>query len=410
MAKKSFQSSVGSLQQEGDKGRMDKRTKGLRDAAEDYRKAYGLPARYFLSLGRMVEKKNLATLVRAYARYAQGAAVAGRKLKVEGHDVEQLGAGSLEQGARGQRSEVGGQAEAFARDESLATSCWIPALVFVGSGEEEGALREQVQSLGLRVVDRTDAGPKEQGTKELKDEGTKRPKDEETKRRQNQGTEETGTEGARDEGTKGRKDEGTKGLKDEGLQKPRDEIQAENCELKTEHFTQQCGAVFFYGFRQIEENAIFYALAEAFILPSLYEEWGLVVNEAMAAGLPVIVSRTAGCAEDLLPGSEQVTDGDPASRSRQLAVGSVQCGGLATADDSGLTTDNSLEERSNGFVFDPTSADALAEALRRIAELEDRGWEMGRRSRESVERFSCGNFARQALLAAEAAVRKSATD
>jgi hypothetical protein len=45
----------------------------------DYRKAHGLPQRYFLSLGRMVEKKILATLVAAYARYAEGVAVAGER-------------------------------------------------------------------------------------------------------------------------------------------------------------------------------------------------------------------------------------------------------------------------------------------------------------------------------------------
>jgi len=75
-------------------------------------------------------------------------------------------------------------------------------------------------------------------------------------------------------------------------------------------------------------------------------------------------------------------------------------------------TDDSLEERSNGFVFDPKSSDALCEALRRIADyrttgLQDDGTsrmaEMGRRSREIVESFSCENFARQALRAAEAA-------
>ncbi len=62
-----------------------------------------------------------------------------------------------------------------------------------------------------------------------------------------------------------------------------------------------------------------------------------------------------------------------------------------------------LELRSNGFAFDPTSADALATALRRIGESEQLRHEMGKKSREIVARFSCGNFARQALRAAEAA-------
>ena len=43
-----------------------------------------------------------------------------------------------------------------------------------------------------------------------------------------------------------------------------------------------------------------YGLAEAFIHPSTVEQWGLVVNEAMAAGLPVLVSATCGCAPELV--------------------------------------------------------------------------------------------------------------
>lgn len=43
-----------------------------------------------------------------------------------------------------------------------------------------------------------------------------------------------------------------------------------------------------------------YGLAEAFIHASTVEQWGLVVNEAMAAGLPVLVSASAGCAPELV--------------------------------------------------------------------------------------------------------------
>ncbi|MGB3617862.1 MAG: glycosyltransferase family 4 protein [Catalinimonas sp.] len=43
-----------------------------------------------------------------------------------------------------------------------------------------------------------------------------------------------------------------------------------------------------------------YAAAAAFVLPSTFEPWGLVVNEAMAAGLPVLVSHECGCAPDLV--------------------------------------------------------------------------------------------------------------
>lgn len=54
------------------------------------------------------------------------------------------------------------------------------------------------------------------------------------------------------------------------------------------------------GFRQYAELPRFYGLAGAFILASTSEQWGLVINEAMAAGLPVLVSSRCGCSEDLV--------------------------------------------------------------------------------------------------------------
>lgn len=42
------------------------------------------------------------------------------------------------------------------------------------------------------------------------------------------------------------------------------------------------------------------ALSDVLVLPSYSEPWGLVVNEAMACGLPIIVSDKCGCAIDLV--------------------------------------------------------------------------------------------------------------
>ncbi len=43
-----------------------------------------------------------------------------------------------------------------------------------------------------------------------------------------------------------------------------------------------------------------YACAHVFVLPSRVEPWGLTVNEAMAASLPIIVSDRVGCVDDLV--------------------------------------------------------------------------------------------------------------
>tara|TARA_B100000212_G_scaffold340008_1_gene319615 strand:- start:2968 stop:4131 length:1164 start_codon:yes stop_codon:yes gene_type:complete len=51
---------------------------------------------------------------------------------------------------------------------------------------------------------------------------------------------------------------------------------------------------------QIEKLVKYYKNASAFILPSYFDTWGLVVNEAIASGLPCIVSENCGCAADLI--------------------------------------------------------------------------------------------------------------
>lgn len=60
------------------------------------------------------------------------------------------------------------------------------------------------------------------------------------------------------------------------------------------------GEVEFRGFLQREDLPSIYALAEALVFPTHSDTWGLVVNEAMACGLPVVASDVAGCVPDLV--------------------------------------------------------------------------------------------------------------
>ncbi len=58
--------------------------------------------------------------------------------------------------------------------------------------------------------------------------------------------------------------------------------------------------VHFLGFRNQSEIGKCYAMADVLVLPSSLETWGLVVNEAMCFGLPVITSDRVGAAADLV--------------------------------------------------------------------------------------------------------------
>lgn len=127
------------------------------------------------------------------------------------------------------------------------------------------------------------------------------------------------------------------------------------------------GVVHMPGFKQYEELPAYYAHAGAFIHASTTEQWGLVVNEAMASGLPVLVSNRCGCAADL------------------------------------------VKEGENGWTFDPTNEEQMADLMLRISSDEDARVRMGARSRDIIadwgpERFASGVSA--AIDAALAAPRK----
>ena len=56
----------------------------------------------------------------------------------------------------------------------------------------------------------------------------------------------------------------------------------------------------FLGFRNQTELPRIYDLSDVFVLPSVNETWGLIVNEVMNAGRPIIVTDQVGCQPDLV--------------------------------------------------------------------------------------------------------------
>ena len=140
----------------------------VRSHKSDVRKQYGLPENYFLASARFVVKKNLPTLIRAYAAYRQ-------------------------------------------KSEASGNPPWD--VVLLGDGPLPEALKSQLSTLNLH------------------------------------------------------------------------------------------GHVHLPGFKQYDELPVYYALAKAFVHASTTEQWGLVVNEAIASGLPVIVSERCGCVPELVQGN-----------------------------------------------------------------------------------------------------------
>lgn len=110
----------------------------------------------------------------------------------------------------------------------------------------------------------------------------------------------------------------------------------------------------FVGFKNQTELPACYAGADVLVLPSDGDEtWGLVVNEAMACGLPAIVSDAAGCAPDLIdPGRTGFVFpiGDEAALAGRLAaLAALKVAGHDfTPDLQAKMRDYSLENATRG--------------------------------------------------------------
>ncbi len=125
---------------------------------------------------------------------------------------------------------------------------------------------------------------------------------------------------------------------------------------------QGLDGVFFAGYQPSDRLPVFYGLASCLILPSVSETWGLVVNEAMASGLPVLVSHRCGCVAELVrPGlNGYLCDPyDVASMTRSMTVMSSASVDLVTMGEA---------SRQIVALFTPdTWAQSLADCIDRTA-------------------------------------------
>jgi glycosyltransferase involved in cell wall biosynthesis len=129
--------------------------------------------------------------------------------------------------------------------------------------------------------------------------------------------------------------------------------------------SQGIANVHFVGFKNQKELPRYFGAADVFVLPSGIEPWGLVINEAMNFGLPVICSDQVGCAADLVRPGE------------------------------------------NGYIFPVGNIQSLADRLLAVLSDGEKCESMGRRSRELVAEWGFGADA-EGLVAALTFVSKKA--
>lgn len=99
----------------------------------------------------------------------------------------------------------------------------------------------------------------------------------------------------------------------------------------------------------------YYAAADAFVFPSPYEDFGMVISEAMASGLPVITSREAGAAE-------------------------------------------LIEHEREGFLLEnPSDSEEIAQYLKRLIANPSLGLTIGRAARKKIEKYTWDAVAQRTM-------------
>jgi len=116
------------------------------------------------------------------------------------------------------------------------------------------------------------------------------------------------------------------------------------------------------GYRSPEVLPSLYLESDVFIFPTLTDTWGLVVNEAMASGLPIVCSKYAGCHSDLV-------------------------------------------QKSNGIIIDPVEPEALASAINEFWGQRNDWPQMGEMSKQIVSAFTLEATASAIIEAAQHALK-----
>jgi glycosyltransferase involved in cell wall biosynthesis len=129
-----------------------------------------------------------------------------------------------------------------------------------------------------------------------------------------------------------------------------------------EYASESGGRIELLGAKKYDELPSTFAQADLYWQPSLRDPWALAVNEAMASGLPVLVSNRCGCHQDL------------------------------------VTSDN-------GWTFDPTCVEAMTKALMEAGASHQRWSTMGDASARVIEDWGLPRFSDGLNEAARLAVQ-----
>jgi glycosyltransferase involved in cell wall biosynthesis len=223
---------------------IERRTSGVSSQLSEFQLS-AFPPPFFLASNRFIERKNLSRLIEAYSEYLKR----GQESEVRGQSKQEQGTNNEEQSTKHQ-----------ARPWDLC---------LLGDGELKADLVAQCQRLGLNVIESAPWEVEERA------------------------------EGGNLRAEGGDPEAAIRAQASSILQSSGFSPQVSALKFQPSGLSPQ-PSIYFPGFRQIEELPRFYAHAGCFIHPALEEPWGLVLNEAMACGLPILSGNNVGAAEELV--------------------------------------------------------------------------------------------------------------